>query len=73
MDGVDVAAACNLDNGRDVEVGDRRRGGKTPRLIREPRVHGLVLAITIDGNRANTELMSGADHPYSDLTPIGDE
>jgi pyridoxamine 5'-phosphate oxidase len=73
MDGVGVGPAGDLDDGGNIEVGDRRRGGDSPRLIGESRVHGLVLAIAIDSNRANTEFVSGADHPHGDLAAISDE
>lgn len=42
-------------------------------LIRFAHVHRSLVGIRIDRNGFDIELMTGSDHPYSDLTPVGNE
>jgi hypothetical protein len=36
-------------------------------------VDGVVLAVTVDGDRTDVEFAAGADHAHRDLAAIGDQ
>ena len=73
VDGIRPGAVGDLEDGRDVEVGDRRVGGDAPGLVGETGVQGIVLAVAVDGDRAQAELARGADDAHGDFAAVGDE
>jgi hypothetical protein len=36
-------------------------------------VHGVAVEVGVDGDRLDTELLTGADDPHGDLSAVGDQ
>ena len=42
-------------------------------LIGDPRVQSTFVGITVDGNSANTQLATRAEHAHSNFTAVGNQ
>ena len=74
MDGVGARALGHIKNLFDFQVGFR--GGRWPDmvgLIRLAHVQRRSVHVRVDGHRRDSELPACADHPYRDLSTVGDE
>jgi hypothetical protein len=74
VDGIGPRLAGDIKNPIDIEVGLGRRGRTdVPRLIGEVDVDGISVQFGVDGDRTETEIVSGANYADGDLAPVRDE
>ncbi len=74
MHGLRAAADCRVDDDRDVEVAVSRgcrpdRNGE----VRRGDVARVGVRVAVHRDRPDAQGLERADHPDSDLTPVGDQ
>ncbi len=74
MDGVRPGDFRRRNNAGHVQIalGTARRPN-AHRLIGKADVEGIAVGLGIDGDRADTQLFAGTNHPQGDFTTIGDQ
>jgi hypothetical protein len=74
MDGVATRALGDLDDPRGVEVAlAGRRGTDGIRGVGRANMQRVAIDIAVDRDRADAEVVAGADDTERDLASIGDE
>ena len=74
MDRVASGAFGDLDDPRGAQIAlARRRGADRIRGVRGAHVQRVAIDIAVDGDRADAEIVAGANDAKGDLATIGDE
>ena len=75
MDGIDLVLAGQGDDAVDVEIGADRlaRLADAVGLVRLEAVQGEAVFVGVDGDRADAQLVGGAEDADGDLAAVGDQ
>ena len=75
MDGVDLVLPGQGDDAGDVEIGADRLAGLADAvgLVGLEAVQGEAVFVRIDGDRADAQLVGGAEDANGDLAAVGDQ